>query len=132
MPGAVFAPWRKRRRSIGSIVPTAPAAPDTPSTPSPADTATAYYTLLSWVSARATKFDIYLDTVNPPATIVVPKYNTTSYVPTLAAGTTYYWKIVAFNDGGSATGPVWSFTTPIGDGGAVLDGRIDRHVARAF
>jgi hypothetical protein len=94
------------------MVPTAPAAPDTPSTPSPADTATAYYTLLSWVSARATKFDIYLDTVNPPTTIVAPKYNTTSYVPTLTAGTTYYWKIVAFNDGGSATGPVWSFATP--------------------
>jgi hypothetical protein len=94
------------------MVPTAPAAPDTPSTPSPADTATAYYTLLTWVSARATKFDIYLDTANPPTTIVVPKYNTTSYVPTLAARTTYYWKIVAFNDGGSATGPVWSFTTP--------------------
>jgi hypothetical protein len=100
------------RRSVGAMVPTAPAAPDTPSTPSPADTATAYYTLLSWVSARATKFDIYLDTVNPPTTIVVPKYNTTSYVPTLTAGTTYYWKIVAFNDGGSATGPVWSFATP--------------------
>jgi hypothetical protein len=43
---------------------------------------------------------------------VVPKYVGTSYVPTLAASTTYYWKIVAFNDGGSAIGPVWSFTTP--------------------
>jgi len=113
MPGAPFAaPWRKRRPALPAVTPIAPAAPDVPSSPSPADTATAYYTLLSWVSARATKFDIYLDTVNPPVTIVVPKYNTTSYVPTLAANTTYYWKIVAFNDGGSATGPVWSFTTP--------------------
>jgi len=93
-------------------VPTPPAAPDTPSAPSPADAGTAYYTRLAWTSARATKFDIYLDTVNPPATIVVPKYNTTTYVPTLTPGTTYYWKIVAFNDGGSAVGPVWSFTTP--------------------
>lgn len=115
MPGAGFAPFRRKRRqrgALGAVVPAAPAAPDTPSTPSPTDAGTAYYTLLSWVSARATKFDIYLGTVNPPTTIVVPKYNTTSYVPTINPSTTYYWKIVAFNDGGSATGPVWSFTTP--------------------
>lgn len=118
MPGsAVLAPLRKggppRRAFVrGSTVPPVPSAPATPSTPSPADTATAYYTLLSWVSAGATKADIYLDTVNPPTTIVVPKYVGTSYVPTLLPATTYYWKIVAFNDGGSATGPAWSFTTP--------------------
>src|SRR4051812_20317589 len=107
MPGrALASPWRRRRPSAAALVPTPPAAPDTPSTPSPADTATAYYTRLAWVSDRATKFDVYVDTVNPPVTIVAPKYNTTTYVPTLAAGTTYYWKIVAFNDGGSATGPV--------------------------
>ncbi|MES2360056.1 MAG: hypothetical protein V4529_17075 [Gemmatimonadota bacterium] len=103
-------PWTKRRRTTGAG-PTAPAAPDTPSTPSPADTGTAYYTLLSWVSARATNFDVYLSTVNPPTTIVAPQIQSTSYIPTLLPGTTYYWKIVAFNAGGSATGPVWSFTT---------------------
>jgi hypothetical protein len=109
---ALASPWRRRRPAPGPVVPPAPAAPDAPSSPDPADAATAYYTRLSWVSARATKFDVYLDTVNPPTTIVAPKYNTTTYVPTLAPGTTYYWKIVAFNDGGSAAGPVWSFTTP--------------------
>jgi hypothetical protein len=111
--GPVGSPWRRRRRPTpGALVPAAPAAPDTPSAPSPATAGVAYYTVLSWVSARATKFDVYLDTVNPPTTIVAPKWNTASYVPTLAAGTTYYWKVVAFNDGGSAVGPVWSFTTP--------------------
>ncbi len=89
-----------------------PAAPATPNTPSPTDGGTAYYTLLSWVSARATKFEIYLDTVNPPvARAVIGYYVGTSYVPTLLPSTTYYWKIVAVNDGGTATGPVWSFTT---------------------
>lgn len=107
-------PLRRRQRSAlrGSTIPAAPAAPDTPSSPSPTNAATAYYTLLSWVSARGAKFDIYLDTVNPPVTIVVPKHVGTTYVPTLNPATTYYWKIVAFNDGGSATGPVWSFVTP--------------------
>lgn len=108
-------PFRRGRRCAsahGSTTLPVPAAPATPNTPSPADTATAYYTLLSWVSAGATKFDIYLDTVTPPVALAVPKYVGTSYVPTLASATTYYWKIVAFNDGGSATGPIWSFTTP--------------------
>jgi len=107
-------PWRRRRRpTLGALTPAPPAAPATPNTPSPADTAVAYFTRLSWAAAGATQFDVYLDTVNPPVTIVAPNYNTTTYVPTLAAGTTYYWKIVARNAGGSATGPVWSFTTPL-------------------
>lgn len=113
MPGSPFAPYRRRpRRSVGSTVLPIPSAPATPNTPSPADTATAYFTLLSWVSAGATNFDVYLDTVNPPVTIVAPKIQSTSYVPTLLPATRYYWKIVAFNAGGSATGPVWSFLTP--------------------
>jgi hypothetical protein len=111
---SLFVPYRRSRpRSApGSTQLATPAAPATPNTPSPADTATAYYTRLSWVSGGATKFDVYLDTVNPPTRIVVPKYVGTSYVPTLLPSTTYYWKIVAVNAGGFAAGPVWSFTTP--------------------
>lgn len=126
------APFKRRRRSaLKSTIPVAPAAPDAPSTPVPTDAGTAIRSLLSWVSARATKFDVYLDTVNPPLTIVVPKVQSAAYVPTLLPSTTYYWKVVAFNDGGSATGPVWSFTTPRANdiiftlAGAVLRGRFD-------
>jgi hypothetical protein len=36
----------------------------------------------------------------------------TSFTPsTLANSTTYFWRVVAHNANGSATGPVWSFTT---------------------
>src|SRR5689334_18405843 len=107
-------PFRRRpwaSASAATAIPI-PAAPSTPNTPSPGDTATAYYTLLSWAASGQTKADIYLDTVNPPVALAVPKFVGFSYVPTVQPGTTYYWKIVAFNDGGSATGPVWSFTTP--------------------
>jgi hypothetical protein len=106
-------PFRRRRSeaAAGATAIPIPSAPATPSTPYPADTATAYYSLLTWASAGATKFDVYLDTVTPPVVQVGIKSVGTSFTPTLAASTTYYWKIVAWNDGGSATGPIWSFTT---------------------
>lgn len=100
------------RRPPGNTVPAVPSAPATPNTPSPATTATALYTLLTWVSSGQAWADIYLSTTNPPTAVTVAGYVGTSYVPTLLPGTTYYWKIVASNAGGSSTGPVWSFTTP--------------------
>lgn len=101
----------RRQPMLGSTIPTAPAAPATPSSPTPTDAGTAYYSTLSWVSARGARFDIYLGTtVSPP--LLVSKNASTSYKASLLPSTTYYWQIVAFNDGGSATGPVWSFTTP--------------------
>lgn len=60
--GAIGPPFRRRRRSILSTIPPAPAAPAVPNTPSPAAGTTALFTLLTWLSDRATKFDIYLQT----------------------------------------------------------------------
>ncbi len=57
-------------------------------------------------------YDVYLDTVDG-TTLVSNDQTGTSYTPTLAAGTTYYWKVVPYNSFGDATGVVtWSFKTP--------------------
>lgn len=109
-------------------MPVAPAAPDTPSAPSPSNGATAYYTVLSWTSARATKADVYLGTSNPPTTLVGVRVVGNTFVPTVTPGTTYYWQVVAYNDGGSATGPVWSFTMPAATAQIVaLNGSVTTH-----
>ncbi len=114
MPG-FFTPYRRAGmlRSAGAVLLPTPSAPATPNSPSPAS-GTLVKTVLSWLSAGQTQADVYLDTVNPPIAIAVPKLAGFSYVPAveLLPNTTYYWKIVAFNAGGSAVGPVWSFATP--------------------
>jgi hypothetical protein len=66
---------------------------------------------LSWKSTHATSYEIRLGTTNPPPTVVP---TTTDYwysAPVLNGGTTYFWQIVARNNNGSASGPIWSFTT---------------------
>lgn len=89
-------------------------APDPPSEPvagTPADGATVDLTQpLTWSAAGATAYDLQLDTVNPPAS-GVQGLTAATYAPALVNGTTYYWQVVARNAGGTATGPVWSFTT---------------------
>ncbi len=66
---------------------------------------------LSWSSGGATSYDVYLGTSSAPplvATTTVP-----SYTPPLglSPGATYYWQILAVNPAGTASSPVWSFTT---------------------
>lgn len=57
-------------------------------------------------------YDVYLDTVDG-STLVSNDQTGTSYTPTLAPGTTYFWKVVPYNSFGDATGVVtWSFKTP--------------------
>ena len=57
-------------------------------------------------------YDVYLDTVDG-STLVSNHQTGTSYTPTLAPSTTYYWKVVPYNAAGSAANcPVWSFRTP--------------------
>ncbi len=57
-------------------------------------------------------YDIYFGAVNPPQKII-SNQSSTSYDPgTMNYDTTYYWKIVAWdNHGSSSTGPLWDFTT---------------------
>lgn len=95
--------------------------PYTPDGPSPADGATSVDvdTLLSWTGGdpdpgNTVTYDIYFGTVSPPLKLV-SNQTSSSYQPvTLQGNTTYYWKIIAWdNDGASAPGPIWSFTTEI-------------------
>ncbi len=58
-------------------------------------------------------YDVYFDTVDPPAEKVSSNQSATIYDPgALDPGETYYWKIIAWDQyGASTTGPVWDFTT---------------------
>ncbi len=66
---------------------------------------------LAWQSTDATNFDVYFGTNTTPPFIVNQTEN--SYdVGVLDENTTYYWKVIAKNDFGSATDcDTWSFTT---------------------
>jgi glutaredoxin len=94
--------------------------PNIPSKPNPADGATdvPVNADLSWTgggSPGATiTYDVYLGTVSPPPK-VASNQSATTYAPgPLDYQTTYYWKIVAWDqDQNTAQGPIWHFTTAI-------------------
>ena len=71
-------------------------------------------TTIAWNPAPgATVYDVYLDTNNPPTTLVSNDQVGTTYATgALGANTTYYWRIVPANGSGEATGcTVRSFNT---------------------
>jgi hypothetical protein len=87
--------------------------PAAPSAPTPANAATGQATAptLRWTAAGATSYDVKFGTANPPPTVTTSQSPAT-YAPTgLAAGTTYFWQVVARNSAGNTSGPIWSFTT---------------------
>ena len=93
--------------SGGAVAPTAPSAP----TPVSGATAVSTSTTLRWSATGATSYDVQFGTANPPPTVSTGQA-TASFTPaTLTAGTTYAWRIVARNSAGTATGPIWTFTT---------------------
>lgn len=72
--------------------------------------------ILSWTptlgAGDPTAYDVYFGTSsNPP--LVSSNQTATTYAPTLVAGNTYYWKVVARNEfGDSPPSNIWSFKTP--------------------
>jgi hypothetical protein len=86
-------------------------APPTLVSPANGATGVSLTPALTWnASAGATSYDVYLGTSPTPP--LVTNVTMTSYTSaTLAAGTTYYWQIVAKNSGGTGGSSVWSFTT---------------------
>jgi hypothetical protein len=83
-----------------------------PDSPSPATRATGVRLIanLTWAADAATSYDVAFGTITPPPVMLIGQA-TASYTPTLAAGTRYYWQIVAHNGGGSTSGPIWTFST---------------------
>jgi len=93
--------------------------PYPPTDPSPTDGATnvSVHILLSWTDSDPNlgdtlQYDIYLGTTSSPPK-VSSNHSATTYDPgTMNAGTTYYWKIIAWdNHGASIEGATWTFTT---------------------
>lgn len=86
--------------------------PEKASSPSPADEATGVgaSATLSWtVSESVVSNDVYFGTSSPPD--FIGNQVGTTYSPSMAGGTTYYWRIDTKDDGSQAEGDVWSFTT---------------------
>src|SRR5204863_1344405 len=92
---------------------TIPAAPSTPAAPAPAGGATgvSITPTLSWTANGATGYDVQFGATNPPPSVSANQTPATYSPGSLTNGTTYFWRIVARNAGGTTTGPVWSFTT---------------------
>ncbi len=94
-------------------------APYTPSNPNPSNGATGVSVNadLSWVGGDpnpgdVVTYDVYFGTESPPSQVVWGQSGTTYEPGVMQSLTTYYWKIVAWDDHGLSTeGPIWHFTT---------------------
>ncbi|MCU0851322.1 MAG: hypothetical protein MUC80_08670, partial [Candidatus Thermoplasmatota archaeon] len=73
---------------------------------------------LSWICSDpdndSLTYDVYFGDSNPPPNVENDTYDTSYNLGTLNYTTTYYWRIIAWDDQGASTiGPLWSFTTGI-------------------
>jgi hypothetical protein len=93
--------------------------PNTPSNPNPPNDATgvSVNTVVTWIGGDpdpgdTVLYDVYFGTINPPPKIISNQTETTYNPGTLNYGTTYYWKIITWDNHGATTdGPVWKFKT---------------------
>jgi hypothetical protein len=92
----------------------APLPPAAPGSPLPANGASNIDVNadLAWGAvSNATGYDVHFGTSSSPAPYASDLTSPSLALPALSAGVKYYWKVVAKNDYGSTSGPVWSFTT---------------------
>ena len=96
--------------------------PTTPSNPSPANGATGVSTSpsLSWnctdPEGGSIGFDIYYGTSSSNLSSHVSGTGTSAFLSGLGFNQTYYWKVIAYDSQNNSTeGPVWHFTTRVGD-----------------
>jgi len=92
--------------------------PNTPSSPNPANGSTdvSVTTDLSWIggdpNGDPVTYDVFFGTTSPPPKVASNQSGTSYDTGTMNYGTTYYWKIVAWDNHGALTaGPIWDFTT---------------------
>lgn len=106
--------------ALGSVLtPPLPSAPIAATTPTPAnkhryaELNAAGNLTLKWAgSSNTTTYSVYFgtDSTNLPKLVDLAYAASPSYtVPSLSANTTYYWRIDATNNKGTATGTLWSF-----------------------
>ena len=99
--------------------------PNIPNNPNPSNGAAgvSVNTGLSWTggdpdSGDIVTYDVYFGTNMSPAKIVSKQFNSFFTPATLAYQTTYYWKIVSWdNFGANNSSSLWSFTTGLSGGG---------------
>jgi hypothetical protein len=106
--------------SFTTILPSQPPPPPNPAlNPTPLNEAQniPLNQVLSWMSGGGspTGYKVYFGSNNPPVAMTNVG-NNTSWTPSTALqnGTTYYWRVVPYNNSGDADiqeCPVWSFTT---------------------
>jgi hypothetical protein len=86
--------------------------PVAPVPTAPADGSTYQGGHVSWSHPGDASYDVYFDTVNPPARYLVTGLvnNFDAGIPVWFSGVTYYWQVVARNACGSASSAVQSFT----------------------
>jgi len=83
---------------------------------------------LAWTAVDdAFRYDVLLDTANPPQRVIAPDISETSFAPAnLQPGTRYYWRVAAKGDpfcpsSPDARSPIASFTTTGSCASAVFD-----------
>ena len=95
---------------LGGVARTAARSPQRPSSPRTVPVTLPINVSLSWPPGAAARFDVYFGATNPPP--FQSRVDKPSFVlETLAAGTTYYWRVDAVTGEGVKAGTVQRFTT---------------------